>query len=65
MADFWACTLAEIKALGMQCIIHGPEVWLMIAQIAIGLVIFNAGILAGMYIAALMRANGRDDDQRY
>lgn len=35
----------------------------MIAQIAIGLMVFNVGILAGMYIAALMRANGRDDDR--
>lgn len=45
--------------------IHGPEVWLMIAQIAIELAIFNAGILVGMYIAALMRANGREDDERH
>lgn len=35
----------------------------MITQIAIGLMIFNVGILAGMYIAALMRANERDDDR--
>lgn len=35
----------------------------MIAQIAIGLMVFNVGILTGMYIAALMRANGRDDDR--
>ncbi len=49
----------------LYSIIHGPEVWLMIAQIAIGLAIFNAGILAGMYIAALMRANGREDNERH
>ena len=35
----------------------------MIAQIAIGLAIFNVGILVGMYIASLMRANGRNDDE--
>ena len=65
MSDFWACVAAEIKALGAWCVVHGPEVWLMIAQIAIGLAIFNAGILVGMYIAALMRANGREDDERH
>ena len=37
----------------------------MITQIVIWLVIFNVGILVGMYIAALMRANGKDDDERY
>ena len=64
MSDFWACSTAEIKALGAWCVVHGPEVWLMIAQIAIA-VPFNAGILVGMYIAALMRANGREDNERH
>lgn len=35
----------------------------MIAQIAIGLVIFNVGLLVGMHIAALLAANGRDDEK--
>lgn len=59
MSDFWACTLAEIKALGAWCMIHGPEIWL-------GLVIWCAvsiAILLGMWLAALLGANGRDDDE--
>lgn len=51
------------ETLTLYNIIHGPEAWLMIAQIAIGLVIFNVGLLVGMHIAALMSANGRDDDE--
>lgn len=65
MNTITAQIIAEIKALGWRCFAFGPEVWLMIAQIAIGLAIFNAGILLGMYIAALMRANGREDDERH
>ena len=46
----------------LYSIIHGPEAWLMIAQVAIGLMLFNAGLLAGMWLSALMRANREDDD---
>ena len=28
MADFFAQVVAEFRALGMWCVIHGPEVWL-------------------------------------
>ena len=47
----------------LYSIIHGPEVWLMIAQIAVGLGIFDLGLLVGMHLAAILAANGRDDDE--
>ena len=47
----------------LYSIIHGPEVWLVIAQIAIWLATFNAGLLAGMFISALLAANGEDEDE--
>lgn len=59
MADFWACVFAEIRALGAWCFLHGPEIWL-------GLCIWCAlsiAILLGMWLAALLSANGRDEDE--
>jgi hypothetical protein len=59
MSDFWACVIAEFRALGAWCIIHGPEIWL-------GLVVWcalSAAILLGMWLAALLSANGRDEDE--
>ena len=59
MTNFWACVIAEFRALGMWCVIHGPEVWL-------GLCIWCAvsiAILLGMWLAALLMANGRDEDE--
>ena len=54
---------AEFRALGWHCIIHGPEVWLLIAKIAAVLGLFDGGVLCGMWLAALFGANGRDDDE--
>ena len=48
----------------LYSIIHGPEAWLVIGQIAIALAVFDAGVLAGMWLSALFGANGRDDDDR-
>ena len=59
MSDFWACVIAEFRALGAWCVIHGPEIWL-------GLVIWCAlsiAVVIGMFLAALLGANGRDDDE--
>lgn len=59
MADFWACTLAEIKALGAWCMIHGPEIWF-------GLVIWcvlSVAVVIGMWLGALLSANREDDDE--
>lgn len=58
MTDFWACTLAEIKALGAWCFLHGPEAWLALVAVCI----FAAGFVCGMFVAALLAANGRDDE---
>lgn len=45
-------------------LIHGPEVWLLIAKIAAVLGLFDGGVLTGMWLAALLSANGRDDDEQ-
>ena len=60
MSDFWACAVAEIKALGLWCLVHGPEIWL-------GLVawcVLSIAVVIGMWLGALLGANGRDDDDR-
>ena len=63
MYDFWACVAAEFEALGARCVIHGPEFWLALSKIALFGGVFLLGLLAGMFIAALLSANGRDDDE--
>lgn len=59
MADFIAQTIAEFKALGIWCVIHGPEFWLGLGALCA----LSAAILLGMWLAALLSANGRDDDE--
>ena len=59
MAEIWACAMAEIKALGFRCFVHGPEIWLaLVAWCALSI-----AILLGMWLAALLGANGRDEDE--
>ena len=65
MSEIGACMMAEIKALGSWCMIHGPEIWFVIGQIAIAFAVFDLGVLAGMWLYALLDANGRDDDERH
>lgn len=60
MADFWACVIAEFRALGAWCVIHGPEIW--IAVIAVCVMSFL--IVLGMWLAALLSANKEDDNER-
>ncbi len=50
--------IAEIRALGAWCIIHGPEAWLGIA----GISILSGGVVLGMWLAALLGANREEDD---
>lgn len=57
---FAAQILAEFRALGAWCILHGPEIWLACAALAI----LCAGVILGMWLAALLGANGRDRDER-
>lgn len=52
--------IAEFKALGAWCVIHGPEIWLAIVCESI----FSAGVIIGMFLSALLGANGRDEDER-
>ncbi len=52
--------IAEFKALGAWCVLHGPEIWLAITCAAV----LCAGIVLGMWLAALLGANGRDADER-
>ena len=58
MSDFWACAVAEIKALGMWCVVHGPEIWLGLAAWCV----ISIAVVLGMWLGALLGANGRDDD---
>lgn len=58
MADFWACVIDEIRALGTWCMIHGPEIWL-------GLVawcVLSIAVVLGMWLGALLGANKEDKD---
>ena len=58
MGNFWPCAVAEIKALGAWCIIHGPEIWL-------GLVawcVLSIAVVIGMWLGALLGANKEDKD---
>ena len=59
MTDFYAQVIAEFKALGAWCVIHGPEIWLAIAAVGV----MSAVLVLGMWLAALLGANGRDDDE--
>lgn len=62
MADFFAQVIAEFRALGMGCVIHGPEIWL-------GLVVWcviSIAVVIGMWLGALLGANkedNKDDEQ--
>lgn len=60
MADFWACVIAEIKTLGMWCVVHGPEIWLCVAAWCV----ISIAVVIGMWLGALLGANGRDDENK-
>lgn len=59
MSDFWACVVDEFQSLGAWCMIRGPEAWLCL----VALCALSAAILLGMWLAALLSANGRDEDE--
>ena len=60
MADFFAQVVAEFKALGAWCMIHGPEIWIAVIAVCV----LSVVLVLGMWLAALLSANGRDDDDR-
>lgn len=59
MSEIWACAVAEIKALGLWCVIHGPEIWLCVSALCVASAVF----VLGMWAAALLSANREDDDE--
>lgn len=61
MHDILAQIVAELRALGLFCLIHGPEAWLAL----VALCIYGIGVISGLFLAALLGANGRDDDERH
>lgn len=59
MQEVLAQIVAELRALGLFCLIHGPEAWLAL----VALCIFAGGFLCGMFVAALLGANREDNDK--
>lgn len=53
-----AQVIAEFKALGAWCVVHGPEIWLGVAALCL----LSAGVALGLWLAALLGANGEDKD---
>lgn len=60
MADIIAQAIAEFKALGFWCVMHGPEFWLGLLVLCVVSAIF----VLGMWMAALLSANREDDDEQ-
>ena len=56
MADFWSCAVAEFRALGAWCMIHGPEIWLGLAAWSV----ISIAVVLGMWLGALLGANKED-----
>ena len=52
--------IAEFEALGAWCVLHGPEIWLGVTAICL----IGIGVALGLWLAALLGANGEDDDER-
>lgn len=59
MQDVLAQIVAELRALGLFCLIHGPEAWLALVAICI----YAIGVISGMFLAALLGANREDNDK--
>ena len=59
MQEVLAQTVAELRALGLWCLIHGPEAWLALVAVCI----FAGGFVCGMFVAALLGATREDNDK--
>ena len=59
MQEVLAQMVAELQALGLFCLIHGPEAWLVL----VALCVFAGGFVCGMFVAALLAANRKDNDK--
>lgn len=54
---------AIVECRSVYNLIHGPEIWLLIVKVAAVHGLFDGGVLTGMWLSALLGANGRDDDE--
>ncbi len=61
MNYFWAQVVAELRALGIFCLVHGPEAWLGVVAVCI----YAAGVFFGLLLAVIIFANGRDNNERH
>ena len=59
MQEVLAQTVAELRALGLWCLIHGPEAWLAL----VALCVYGIGVISGLFLAALLGANREDNDK--
>lgn len=59
MREIWATAIAEIRALGWQCILHGPEFWLAFAGLCCA---GAAAILVSCIAFAAEERRNKDDD---
>lgn len=59
MHDFLAQMVAELRALGLFCLIHGPEAWLALVAVCI----YGIGVISGLFLSALLGANREDNDK--
>ena len=64
-AEFWATALDEIKALGMNCIIHGPEILLAIGTIALLMAALMGAFALAMLVGfAVFESEEKDDEHK-
>lgn len=59
MHDILAQAVAELRALGLYCLAHGPEAWLALVAVCI----YGIGVISGLFLAALLGANREDNDK--
>ena len=55
MRETWYYIIAEFRALGLRCVAHGPEFWL-VAPIILGLIVIAVIVWRDM-------VGGDDDDE--
>lgn len=59
MTYFFIQVVAEFKALGMWCMIHGPEIWLGLVILCV----LSMVLVIGMWLGALLGANREENDK--
>ena len=61
MGTITAQIIAEIKALGLWCVVHGPEIWLGLAAWCV----ISIAVVLGMWLGALLSANREDKNDEH